>query len=69
MKNVIYQNIKGTSATNEAINFNCSKNSPCQGILLENIKLLRENGETPEAICNNINNLTSNNIFPQCQKN
>ncbi|MCE3050162.1 hypothetical protein HAX54_046554 [Datura stramonium] len=68
VKNVIYQNIKGTSATNEAINFNCSKNFPCQGILLENVKLLGENGEIPNAIWENIDNLTCNNVSPECPK-
>ncbi|XP_059309871.1 polygalacturonase-like [Lycium ferocissimum] len=68
VKNVIYQNIKGTSATNEAINFNCSKNFPCQGILLENVKLLGENGETPKANWNNIDNLTCHNVSPECPK-
>lgn len=68
MKNVIYQNIKGTSATNDAITFNCSKIFPCQGILLENVKLLGENDETPNAIWENINNLTCNNVSPECPK-
>ncbi|KAJ8562656.1 hypothetical protein K7X08_031108 [Anisodus acutangulus] len=68
VKNVIYQNIKGTSAPKEAINFNCSKNFPCQGILLENVKLLGENGETPNANWNNIENLTCHNVSPECPK-
>ncbi|KAL3370524.1 hypothetical protein AABB24_007529 [Solanum stoloniferum] len=68
VKNVIYQNIKGTSATNDAINFNCSKKIPCQGILLENVKLLGGNGETPNAIWGNINNLTCSNVLPECKK-
>ncbi|KAK4371510.1 hypothetical protein RND71_010985 [Anisodus tanguticus] len=68
VKNVIYQNIKGTSAPKEAINFNCSKNFPCQGILLENVKLLGENGETPNANWNNIDNLTCHNVSPECPK-
>ncbi|PHU16890.1 Polygalacturonase [Capsicum chinense] len=68
VKNVIYQNIKGTSATNEAINFKCSKNFPCQGILLENVKLLGENGETPGAIWENTDNLTCNNVSPECPR-
>ncbi|KAK4373679.1 hypothetical protein RND71_009063 [Anisodus tanguticus] len=68
VKNVIYENIKGTSAPKEAINFNCSKNFPCQGILLENVKLLGENSETPNANWNNIDKLTCHNVSPECPK-
>lgn len=69
MKNVIYQNIKGTSATNDAISIKCSKKIPCEGILMENVKLLGGNGETPNGIWGNINNLTCKNVLPECQKN
>ncbi|CAN4089927.1 unnamed protein product [Withania somnifera] len=68
VKDVIYQNIKGTCATNEAINFNCSKNFPCQGILLENVKLLREDGEIPNANWENMDKLTCNYVIPECPK-
>ncbi|KAK8554267.1 hypothetical protein V6N12_031233 [Hibiscus sabdariffa] len=35
VKNVVYTNIKGTSASEVAIKFDCSKTHPCQGILLQ----------------------------------
>ncbi|KAI3472616.1 hypothetical protein Pfo_030311 [Paulownia fortunei] len=37
VKNVVYQNIKGTSASDVAINFDCNKSHPCQGIVLQNV--------------------------------
>ncbi|XP_043815808.1 polygalacturonase-like [Manihot esculenta] len=38
VKNVMYKNIKGTSATEVAIKFDCSKAYPCQDILLQHYK-------------------------------
>ncbi|KAA8518187.1 hypothetical protein F0562_015661 [Nyssa sinensis] len=39
VKNVVYQNIKGTSAGDVAIKFDCSKNFPCQGIVLQDVNI------------------------------
>ncbi|GFP89698.1 polygalacturonase [Phtheirospermum japonicum] len=54
VKNVVYQNITGTSGTDVAINFNCSKNHPCQGIVMQNVSLVAENGENAKAVCKNV---------------
>ncbi|XP_065864543.1 polygalacturonase-like [Euphorbia lathyris] len=40
---VTYKNIKGTSATEEAVTFNCSKTNPCKGITLRDINLTYRN--------------------------
>ncbi|KAJ0034323.1 hypothetical protein Pint_26375 [Pistacia integerrima] len=36
---VTYRNIQGTSATAEAVTFDCSPSNPCKGIRMHNIKL------------------------------
>ncbi|XP_055808275.1 polygalacturonase-2-like [Solanum dulcamara] len=53
VKNVLYENIKGSSATNMAIKFDCSKNFPCEGIIMKNINLVGGKG-TSKSICKNI---------------
>ncbi|KHN29178.1 Exopolygalacturonase, partial [Glycine soja] len=41
ISNVTYRNIRGSSETDIAVNFNCSKDKPCQKITLDNINLWR----------------------------
>lgn len=45
IENVLYKNIKGTSASKMAIKFGCSKAFPCQGVLLQDINLRRHDGD------------------------
>ncbi|KAL2464671.1 Polygalacturonase ADPG1 [Forsythia ovata] len=67
VKNVVYQNIKGTSASNIAIDLDCSKSHPCQGIVLQNVNLVREGGGKAKATCNNIVNLKNvGSVSPLC---
>ncbi|KAK0595365.1 hypothetical protein LWI29_005938 [Acer saccharum] len=67
VKNVVYQNIKGTSASKVAVTFNCSKNYPCQGIVLENINLqAEESGESVEGSCNNVQETEIGVVTPSC---
>ncbi|CAI9765662.1 unnamed protein product [Fraxinus pennsylvanica] len=54
VKNVVYQNIKGTSASDVAIVLDCSESHPCQGIVFQNVDLVREGGGSVKARCNNI---------------
>ncbi|KAM3288579.1 polygalacturonase-2 isoform X1 [Capsicum chacoense] len=65
VKNVVYQNIKGTSATDVAIKFDCSKNFPCEGITMENVNLVGENG-TSKAICKNVQFNYTQHVSPYC---
>lgn len=68
VKNVVYKNIQGTSASQKAINIGCSKTFPCQGIVLQNIKLHRQGliGDV-EASCENILHLqTRGGVHPHC---
>ncbi|KAK3175720.1 hypothetical protein Dsin_032607 [Dipteronia sinensis] len=39
INDVLYQNIRGTSATPVAIKFECSTKYPCKGIKLQNVNL------------------------------
>ncbi|KAL6272954.1 hypothetical protein ACE6H2_023646 [Prunus campanulata] len=55
VENVVYKNISGTSASDVAIKFDCSKSFPCKGIVLQGINLQREEGKTAKALCNHVN--------------
>ncbi|KAK6151296.1 hypothetical protein DH2020_013931 [Rehmannia glutinosa] len=66
VKNVVYQNIKGTSASDAAIDFDCSKSHPCQGIILQNVNLVGADGAKSEAVCNNINLQNLGTVSPHC---
>ncbi|KAE8098799.1 hypothetical protein FH972_016836 [Carpinus fangiana] len=66
VKNVIFQNIQGTSSSDVAINLDCSKSLPCQGILLQNINLKGQGGGTAKALCNNVNFASMGVVSPRC---
>ncbi|KAK3030771.1 hypothetical protein RJ639_035436, partial [Escallonia herrerae] len=66
VKNVHYRNIKGTSASEVAINFNCSSNFPCKGINLQDINLVRDGGGDVEASCKNVLQTTRGRVSPHC---
>ncbi|XVF82240.1 hypothetical protein PTKIN_Ptkin16aG0029500 [Pterospermum kingtungense] len=68
VKNVAYKNIKGTSASEVAIKFNCSKNRPCQGIALQNVNLQEQGDRAAKAICNNVKLSKGEDVFPQCPR-
>ncbi|CAN1288914.1 unnamed protein product [Linum perenne] len=52
VKDVTYEDIQGTSATKIAVKFDCSKDYPCRGIRLENVKLTYDKEEAV-ALCAN----------------
>ncbi|KAL2327031.1 hypothetical protein Fmac_020458 [Flemingia macrophylla] len=66
VKNVLYQNIKGTSASDVAVQFNCSENFPCQEIVLQNINLQREGGGKAKASCNSVKLTYIGDVDPRC---
>ncbi|XP_075491644.1 polygalacturonase-like [Primulina tabacum] len=66
VKNVVYQNIQGTSASNVAIDFDCSKSHPCQGIVLQNVDLAGNGGGKAKAVCNNVNLQKYGTVTPSC---
>ena len=66
ISNVKYKNIKGTSASDVAVKFDCSKSIPCRGILLQDVSIaLVENGK-PDASCANVNLTKRGEVYPQC---
>ncbi|XAR69456.1 Polygalacturonase [Bertholletia excelsa] len=66
VKNVLYQNIKGTSASDVAVKFDCSKSFPCQGIVLQNVHLQRGGGATVKAQCDNVKFSEKGIVSPNC---
>ncbi|KAL6578198.1 hypothetical protein OROMI_010526 [Orobanche minor] len=50
ISDITYQDIQGTSATQMAVKFDCSKGKPCQGIRMENVNL-RYKDKQPQASC------------------
>ncbi|KAM6565105.1 hypothetical protein CsatB_025103 [Cannabis sativa] len=76
VRNILYQNIRGTSADEVAIKFDCSHSVECEGIVLEEIDLHihshhrsnrhnRGDGDT-EAVCRNIQFTNIGHVFPLC---
>ncbi|XP_031266117.1 polygalacturonase-like [Pistacia vera] len=61
---VTYRNIQGTSATPEAMTFDCSPSNLCTEIRLHDIKLKYMN-ETATSSCNNIHGTTSGVTDPE----
>lgn len=63
VSDVTYQDMHGTSATEVAINFNCSPSNPCTGLRLEDIKLTYNN-QIPQASCKNAQGTASGLVQP-----
>ncbi|KAJ9173938.1 hypothetical protein P3X46_017021 [Hevea brasiliensis] len=63
ISDVTYQDIHGTSATQVAVKFDCSKKNPCTGIKLENVKLTYMN-QPADASCNNADGNASGIVLP-----
>ncbi|KAB1218677.1 hypothetical protein CJ030_MR3G026557 [Morella rubra] len=51
VENVSFMRIRGTSATEEAIKFECSDHSPCEGLYLEDIQLVSYSGGITRSLC------------------
>ncbi|TKY53339.1 Polygalacturonase protein [Spatholobus suberectus] len=66
IRNVLYQNIKGTSASDVGVQFDCSQNFPCQGIVLQNIDLRREGRGGAKASCNSVKLSYRGDVSPHC---
>ncbi|KAJ4969962.1 hypothetical protein NE237_003061 [Protea cynaroides] len=66
VETVTYKNIQGTSASEVAMKFNCSKAFPCNGILLQDINLVREGEGTAIALCENVKWTQIGRVSPLC---
>ncbi|EXC20044.1 hypothetical protein L484_015722 [Morus notabilis] len=69
VKDVLYQNIKGTSTSDVAIKFDCSKSFGCEGIVLRDVDLRRKQGDhVAEAFCNNVEFTDIGDVSPLCPR-
>ncbi|KDP43482.1 hypothetical protein JCGZ_16769 [Jatropha curcas] len=66
VSNIVFRGIKGTSASEVAIKFNCSRTFPCQQILLQDIVLGNEGDERAKASCSNVYLAHRGRVSPQC---
>ncbi|XP_031482800.1 polygalacturonase-like [Nymphaea colorata] len=60
---VTYNNIKGTSATQVAVDFSCSASAPCQGIKMSNVQLTYK-GNPAKASCDHAFGSSSGSVSP-----
>jgi polygalacturonase len=63
ISDVLYHNIRGTSATQIAIKFDCSAKNPCTGIRLEKVNLICPN-QVAQSFCTNAIGKTLGSIQP-----
>ncbi|KAI3899739.1 hypothetical protein MKW92_001465 [Papaver armeniacum] len=69
ISDIIYKNITGTSASEVAVYFDCSKKYPCQDIVLQDIKLVRdEDGKAAKASCKNVKLTQVGKVSPGCSR-
>ncbi|CAN8269999.1 unnamed protein product [Cochlearia groenlandica] len=67
VSNVLYKNIQGTSSRQEAVKFECSKSIPCQGISMQNVKLVDQTQQdVSTASCSNVKLDTRGRVSPLC---
>ncbi|XP_019195939.1 PREDICTED: polygalacturonase-like [Ipomoea nil] len=63
ISNIRYQDIHGTSATEVAMTFDCSKTQPCNGITLDDVNLTYKD-HPAEASCSNADGTSSGLVTP-----
>ncbi|XP_038724121.1 polygalacturonase-like [Tripterygium wilfordii] len=69
VSNIVYSNIRGSSASAVATNFDCSRQFPCKGIMLQDINLVsEERGLESKASCVNVKFTRKGHVSPQCSK-
>ncbi|KAM7254982.1 hypothetical protein ACFE04_020223 [Oxalis oulophora] len=64
INDVLYQDIKGTSATPVAIKFDCSSKYPCSGIKLQNVYLTYRNRQVAQSSCSNVKGSSAGLVQP-----
>ncbi|KAF0907087.1 hypothetical protein E2562_014688 [Oryza meyeriana var. granulata] len=66
VSDVLFKNIWGTSASEEAIMLHCSSSVPCHGITLENVKLtVKGSNSDAKSTCQNAEWKKSGSVSPQ----
>ncbi|KAF9592760.1 hypothetical protein IFM89_017330 [Coptis chinensis] len=66
VQDVVYKNIKGTSASHIAIKIDCSKNFPCKDILMQDVNLVGVGDEKVNASCINLLWSKNGTVIPSC---
>lgn len=66
LSNVLYQNIRGTSASEVAIKFDCSRTVPCRQIYVQDVILESQGSGGTIAKCENVRYVNRGKFFPQC---
>ncbi|KAK7271574.1 hypothetical protein RJT34_27596 [Clitoria ternatea] len=66
LSDIMYQNIRGTSASEVAIKFECSKTVPCKGIYLQDVILTPQGDDGAIATCQNVRYVQRGKFHPQC---
>ncbi|KAJ8453003.1 hypothetical protein Cgig2_014766 [Carnegiea gigantea] len=66
VSNVLYKDIKGTSATDIAIKLDCNKGHRCRGIILQNVKLMNQQQQRAKADCHYVNLVHRGTVLPKC---
>ncbi|KAB2068883.1 hypothetical protein E1A91_A08G064400v1 [Gossypium mustelinum] len=66
VSNVLYQNIRGTSASNVAMKFDCSQSFPCRQIYLQNVALKAEETKQASSSCANVILSYRGDVSPPC---
>lgn len=66
LSNVLYQNIRGTSASEVAIKFDCSRTVPCRQIYVQDVILESQGSGGTIATCENVRYVNRGKFFPQC---
>jgi len=68
LSNIVYQNVRGTSASEVAVKFDCSKTFPCKGIYLQDVILTpQDHGDSKTiATCQNVRYVKRGEFFPSC---
>ena len=64
VENISFIDIQGTSATEVAIKFACSDDSPCEGLYLENIYLVPCFGGKARSYCWKAHGSTRGLVYP-----
>ncbi|KAJ9187207.1 hypothetical protein P3X46_002692 [Hevea brasiliensis] len=64
ISNIMYKGIRGTSATQLAVKFDCSMKNPCTGIHLEDVNLTYMNQQA-YALCNNADGIAIGLVQPR----
>lgn len=70
IQDVTYRNIQGTSSTDVAVNFSCSKTVACTGITLTNVEITSTTANKVKSVCTNALGMALGTILPpSCLKN